>query len=469
MPRCLAALLLVGTLLLSSCGSIQQAPLSEEGFYLPPAGLCDDFPEETATHQKIVQDLQLVKETGAGYFRFGIGWDSIEEGRGKYNWRFWDDLVRTAQREKVTLIPYVAYTPRWLGRNPQNYWREPPMDLLRFGRFMYVIANRYKNEIDHWELWNEPDNKDYWLGDAKQYAQMIRFAAQQVRRANPRATIVLGGMAYGAGPFLETLLLKHHIGDLVDVINFHGYNETWSADPTEQYAERIRQMADLLRRSDARCDLWIAEFGYSDARYRPNLASAWNVPVIYDYEHTSGYQAVVLLKAHFLALASGKLSLTAWYRIHDLPPGESVIGDDNNKHLGLLDVNENPKPALAAFRLFHQLIDQPVRSFSGEVEIRAPKRSQSMVTIFEKENGNIMVAMWLRSSRPDEVADKSGMAQDTRQELISIHFPKQRFQSATIYQVGGGKIIRSVGESGNVLKKIELRGGRIWVVELVKE
>ena len=59
-------------------------------------------------------------------FRFGIGWDAIEETPDHYNFRFWDEIVDTAARRKVTLIPYVAYTPAWIASGVTDTWRRPP-------------------------------------------------------------------------------------------------------------------------------------------------------------------------------------------------------------------------------------------------------------------------------------------------------------------------------------------------------
>src|SRR5690606_3031252 len=146
-----------------------------------------------------------VRDTGARFFRFGIGWDGIETAPGRYEWGDWDELVRLAPDYGVTLLPYVCYTPEWAAAapDPDRSWRSPPKELAAFGRFMAVIAARYRGKIASWELWNEPDIEHYWLGTAAQFAEMIAEGARQVRRADPAATVVLGGMAQGRGPFLE--------------------------------------------------------------------------------------------------------------------------------------------------------------------------------------------------------------------------------------------------------------------------
>ena len=317
------------------------------GFYYQPAGLADDFPEESTTFERIRQDFEVVRATGARHFRFAIGWDGVEIAPGEYKWGFWDELVRLASDYGITLLPYVCYTPAWLNADPVNYWRNPPDDLQRFGAFMYAIASRYKGKVASWELWNEPDNDYYWTGTAAQFAAMVREGARQVRRADPAAIVVLGGMAHGRSPFLEELLRQQQLGRDFDVVNVHGYFETWSPEPAEDYPQMLQAVHDLIAETAPHLDLWLAEFGYSDYRLDCASASEW-VDIRYRYEHTPEYQAVALWKDHVLAAASGDVSLTTWYRIHDLPEAEGVIGDENNKHLGILDVNGDPKPAYYA-------------------------------------------------------------------------------------------------------------------------
>ena len=373
-------------------------------------------------------------------------------------------LVRLAGEYHIVLAPYVCYTPEWLATQKENFWRQPPRDLKPFGAFVYAIARRYRGKVASWEIWNEPDNHEFWEGTVDQFAELEKEGIQAVHRADPKAVVVLGGMAGSyPTPFFKTLKTQYHIEDYVDVVNFHGYNETWSRDHLEDYARQIDSMAAELPEPEGTPDLWQAEFGYSDFRFPPNTETY--VPVLYNYEHTPAYQAIALFKAHVIGLATGRLSLTAWYRINDLHPSQNVIGDDNNKFLGVLDVAGKPKPAFYALRFYNRLFDQPTRSLDDRVTIQKPDGSQSVVHCFEKKNGNLVVAAWLRSSRPEEVAGTSGQATDTRQEQISLTLPKS-FVGAAFYRENGDTAQSVAVLQGNALTNVTLRGGQIFIAEL---
>src|SRR3982751_2821841 len=66
------------------------------GFYGEPAGLADDFPEETTGESKIRRDLAAVRDAGAHYLRFAIGWDGVETAPGMFDWRLADEVIGRA-------------------------------------------------------------------------------------------------------------------------------------------------------------------------------------------------------------------------------------------------------------------------------------------------------------------------------------------------------------------------------------
>jgi hypothetical protein len=338
---------------------------------------------------------------------------------------------------------------------------------------MHQIVSRYRGKISSWELWNEPDIENYWLGTPEQFAEMIEKAVPEVRSADPNARIVLGGMARGGGPFFAEIMRKYRIGDAVDAINLHGYLETWDSDRAESYPDRIQKMRDLIiqtTNAGATKDLWMAEFGYSDYRYSPREASEWGIDIVYRYEHTPSFQAAALWRAHVLALATHQLSLTTWYRINDLPSSSRVIGDNNNKHLGLLDVSGHRKAAFYAFKLFSHLLGMPVRSIQSELKIEAPENSQSVARAFERRDGSVVITSWLRSSEPAEVADQSGLAADERHERVRIRLP-ERFEKggweARFYDLRG-RVVRRFPLREAALPAVNLKGPQVLIGEIVR-
>ena len=431
-------------------------------FFLQPAGLADDYPEELDPAGKMRRDIAVLQAAGIRYLRFAIGWDSTETERGKYDWSEWDALFALLREAGITPLPYVCYTPRWLHpEDAKDFWRRPA-DPARFARFLSALVQRYRGQVPSWELWNEPDNEQYWLGTVEQYARLVEAGARAVRTADPGARVVLGGMAKMRSRFLEDLLGPLGVGRLVDVINLHGYLETWDAARAEEYPRRIEAVAQLAREVAPGADLWLAEFGYSDWRRPDGRPSEWSYAV-HAYEHTTAFQAVALFRAHVLALTTQRLSLTAWYRIDDLGGTQAVIGDDNNKHLGIVDAQGNQKPAFHALRLYAQLLGRSVRLADARVQVHAG--SQSVVHVFETESGELIIVAWLRSAPAS--GDPGGREADLREDTIALRLPVGPGAELTVFDVQTAQPIRSEAVlDGSLLTNVQLRGDTIFVARI---
>src|SRR5207244_1393106 len=98
--------------------------------------------------------------------------------RGARRARGWPPRLRRAAvaptaAARIRLIPYVADTPRWNSNGQVDFWKRPPADLRAFTELMALLAGRYRGSIRSWEIWNEPDNPDFWAGSAADYAALL--------------------------------------------------------------------------------------------------------------------------------------------------------------------------------------------------------------------------------------------------------------------------------------------------------
>jgi hypothetical protein len=442
-------------------------------FHHVPIGLCEDYPEESTTIDVIRGDMELLKRSGINVLRIAFGWDGIVEQKDQYNWLFWDDYVRMAVDEYgITLIPYVCYTPMWNSTGDStNYWNHTPKDYDAFGDFVYNLVTRYKDRIKSWELWNEPDIKAYWSGTSEDLARLTKIGALAVRRADPEAMVVLAGLA-GNTNFTLELFRDHGISPYVDVVNCHNYYETWNSSPIENVPEYIYTLSDILARYGNGQSLWMAEVGYSSFRRDDGFVSEWGPWSIYDYEHTPKYQAVQLAKTLTLLLSTEKLGAIAWYRIKDLRHDEAVIGDVNNRHLGVAELDWTPKPAEKAIAFMNTLFAQRHRSLDRQIVITKSGQSDSQVHAFELEDGSIVVVGWLqtRTKRP-VVGQTPGNLKDTRTEQVTITLPTKLSSKAILYdEVGNAKPFSTISHKKGILtiENLSLAGGEIAILKISK-
>jgi hypothetical protein len=455
---------LASFLLLASCTT--HPPSTSTGWHSVALGLCEDYPEETRSLSAAREDLKAAQAAGAEVLRIAFGWDAIEPERGRYDWSFWDDFVRMADEMKIKLIPYVCYTPQWAASDQgEDSWRSPPRDPEDFARFMAVIVSRYKHVIRSWELWNEPDNRAYWLGTREQFAALVQAGSRAVRATDPRATIVLGGIA-GETDFLEELFRRDHIAPAVDVVNLHSYFETWHPDPIETLPSYIDHAAEIVRDYGEREPLWMVETGYSSLGGRIEVSDVYRAH--FRDEHTDDAQAVALARTLVLSFATGELPLVAWYRINDLPTTEAVIGDDNNRHLGIRTVTGSGKPALATFALLTRWFKQPYRIFDPVVRHSTKSDSPVEVHAFALRDGRQLIAAWLGTprTRPSLTERET----DTRRSRVRVRLTKTHAATLRMTDAVGKPIDTGRFTWRNMRRSVELdmelRGGELLFCEL---
>jgi hypothetical protein len=420
---------------------LRSASQTADGFYFQPEIIGEDYP--TATAAQVENDIAIARRVGARALRFGVSWLETEPRPEKYDWSKLDIIIDTAYRQGMPVLPYICYVPRWASTGPQqkNFWALPPRESEWFARFVGAAAARYKGKVLAWGLWNEPDNV-YWKGRPHELGVMIWAAATAIHKADPAAGVWMGGLAEGADDFFQRIVAGDRVDLAVNAIGLHGYPETWDARASEQfYPQQLDGMRHMLASVHDPVDLWADENGYGDYAYSKESASRYvQVPIAYAYEHTPAYQAVMLWRDHVEVLASGTASLMGWYRIHDLPPFTRVIGDANNRFLGLVDLHGREKPAFYALRFYDQTFNMPTRSLDGKAIVRPQGGSTDVVVhVIEKQNGEVVVTGWL--ARPDSAAlsHHAPRPRDGRPPgMVQVQFPPgYHFSRIRSYRVTG--------------------------------
>ena len=219
----------------------------------------------------------LLHRAGIRRVRRTIYWNLLEKPDGTWNedyLRDWDKAEAASREQGLELLAVVHEAPQGLD------WAHRSEAYQRFASAVGRLAARYPG-IRNWELWNEMDlsftdlfgakRKDMTLRErGKCYAEMLRLAAPAIRRANPQAQIVMGGMASQDGEFLEGIYDGGGQG-YFDVANVHTYGEPilWRFVNTAVLLRAI-----LERHGDGRKPLWNTEFGNSGGQ----TVVAWGIP-----------------------------------------------------------------------------------------------------------------------------------------------------------------------------------------------
>src|SRR4051794_16200619 len=192
--------------------------------------------------------------------------------------------------------------PEWAGRREPG--KSAPADMEAAAAFAGRLATRYapggtlaaaqgwgdRYGVRAWELDNEPESyRTHREGQAGDYAEFATVVAARIKRADPRALILLPATAAGGRgdhPWIEAALdahrlagspayrrrgVPHSIGPAADGVSFHVYEGLNSAfSGTDRTVERVfGEMCDVFERWES------AAAGFHYARKR-------------EYWHTEG-------------------------------------------------------------------------------------------------------------------------------------------------------------------------------------
>ncbi len=191
----------------------------------------------SAQHQADEQRFAAGLDAGAGWDRFAIYWNEIEQQPDQYIWTLYDDTVRNdvlhGLKTNAILIgtPDLYASSTWTpsrtfepvfsdgsdtpgaGKtiNPSNPWAEFVYNVVQRYRPGGVLAQREGwpsgAGVRVWEIWNEPDFTQFWRGGVEEYARLLKVAYIAARHADPQAQIMIGGLVLFEQPeFLPSLL-----------------------------------------------------------------------------------------------------------------------------------------------------------------------------------------------------------------------------------------------------------------------
>lgn len=259
----------------------------------------------------------LIRRLGVGWVRFeNLKWPFVSPEPGVYRfdgtvkpWVVNHDAIFKAYADAgLNVLPFLFMTAGYASSAPADVEPNrrsfyPPKDPQQFAEFAFQVAARYGTRpheasvlktadgvsglgyLRVYEIWNEPNLTDPgwgpWVGTKEQYLELLRAAAEAVKRADPSAKVTNAGYA---GIQVKTVdpLQAHTYADgkrpldFVDILNVHFYsgrtapeiatddfNANQSGDTTAE--EDFRRLAAWRDRNKPGMPIWLTETGYDSA------------------------------------------------------------------------------------------------------------------------------------------------------------------------------------------------------------
>jgi hypothetical protein len=267
-------------------------------------------------------------EIGVKWTRLGASWPGIESKKGIYDWAETDKAFDIALKNGIT--PFVCisggnklYSKLTTYDNPvereiYGFKPEPPVKdpiaMKAYLGFVRELVSRYKDKIDYWEVWNEPNHRNYWGSEpnGKEYGKLVVETALILKELDPGCKIIAGATAK-----IDTLFTDDFLSvgacKLIDIISFHNYGPV-----PEERAYLAVDLWKVINKYNPKLEVWQGECGYpshsSTRDYRGRAPWGLNI------------QAKWLLRQSFTDIFYCRATLSNYFKLaHTEGKGEKPV------------------------------------------------------------------------------------------------------------------------------------------------
>jgi len=128
-----------------------------------------------------------------------FGWPWNEPSPGVFNWNTVDADLDQADRHGVDFLYDLGGTPPWAAANPSScrtrvanvgICTSPPARLQDWQDYVTAVATRYQGRIKFYELWNEPNARNFWSGSYADMVTLARSAYTIIKAIDPAAQVL---------------------------------------------------------------------------------------------------------------------------------------------------------------------------------------------------------------------------------------------------------------------------------------
>ena len=126
----------------------------------------------------------------------GTTWASLEPAKGIWDFSLLDLAVQDALKNHTQIVLTLGQSPSWASARPT----EPsfygvgapaePKDVKDWINYLQTVATRYRGKIFNYEIWNEPNDPQYFSGTIPKLVQLTQLARQTLKQVDSRNQIL---------------------------------------------------------------------------------------------------------------------------------------------------------------------------------------------------------------------------------------------------------------------------------------
>ena len=311
---------------------------------------------------------------GVDWVRRFVRWDQTEPNSpGSYNSSVigeLDDFVARARASNKKVALTVLGTPNWAGGSGD--FLNAPQDPGQYANFVGRLAARYKGRVQSWEVWNEPDEAEFWHGTTPSpasYAPLLKASYSAIKASDPATQVVAGPLTGNNYDFVEGLY-GQGAGGSFDAVGVHTDTACGINPPSVFYYEDghvgrftflgFREVhAVMVAHGDGEKPITMSEMGWSTTTTRCDRGK-WAGQKDAGVSETT--QAAFLSQAYHCLAGYPYMETGIWFSARDAGAAETEI----NRY-GLLRWNGTRRGSWAAMEQVATKGDQLTNS-CGDLE-----------------------------------------------------------------------------------------------------
>jgi polysaccharide biosynthesis protein PslG len=240
----------------------------------------------------------------------GLDWAEANPASGKFNFSPLNSFISINQARGTEMIYTFGRTPLWASTQPNAPGPYGPgqcasPNLAAWDRYVTAIVTNAAGRIKYWELWNEPNDAQFYCGDIPTMVAMAKHAYAIIKSIDPSAKVLSPAVTEASGPSWLASFLSGGGSSSVDIIAFHGYG----TDNAEDLNAIVSSYRNVMSTHDlSSLPLWDTE-------------GSWGESAIGDDSH----RAAFLAKYYFLQWSQG-VARVVWYAYDNNGPWGRLIG-----------------------------------------------------------------------------------------------------------------------------------------------
>ncbi len=226
------------------------------------------------SQDELKKAITLMKEAGIGFVRMDFLWEDIEPQEGEFYFSRYDLIVDLLYENNIGMLGLLNYTAAWASVNGK--WNYPPRENRLFVNYAVKVAERYKNKVKYWEVWNEPDSATYWAPQdgLKSYCRLLKEVYVALKKIDPQCKVLNGGIAEGIGSVNH--LYNNGAGGYFDILNIHFFETPLHRDAIKAvivYPKLVYKK--MCAKGDAGKKIWITEIGCPGVKKGLDVLDWW--------------------------------------------------------------------------------------------------------------------------------------------------------------------------------------------------